>query len=202
MDKLEDLVEQASFAPDADGRLKAFGALVRRMQDMAYAYAYAVLGDFGLAKDIVRDAFVSAYSYLPMRSGPTEFPALLRQLINAHARRRGLLHGTSGEPAGPLGAIPEARDTRAPQEAGAFPEALWSLETQDRVVLLMAGDGDVNSELAGFLGMNAQAVEGCLKTADTNLDDAYYQGLARDLKSHAPSQDFAEKVKNLLAKNG
>ena len=33
------------------GDLDAYGALVRRFQDMAVAYAYALLNDFHLAQD-------------------------------------------------------------------------------------------------------------------------------------------------------
>ena len=43
-----------------DDRLKAFGELVQRFQDMAFGYAYSVLGDFHLAEDAAQEAFVTA----------------------------------------------------------------------------------------------------------------------------------------------
>ncbi len=42
-------------------RQLAFGELVRIFQDMAYACAYARLGDFSLAQDVAQEAFISAW---------------------------------------------------------------------------------------------------------------------------------------------
>lgn len=47
MDDLEQLVTQAGSGPVAQ-RHRAFGLLVRRFQDMAYAWAYARLGNAAL----------------------------------------------------------------------------------------------------------------------------------------------------------
>src|SRR2546422_4060979 len=44
-----------------DGDKEAFGQVVRRFQDMAYASAYATVGDAGLAQDIAQEAFLDAY---------------------------------------------------------------------------------------------------------------------------------------------
>lgn len=43
------------------GDLDAYGEIVRRFQDMAYGYAYSVLGDFHLAQDVAQEAFIQAY---------------------------------------------------------------------------------------------------------------------------------------------
>jgi DNA-directed RNA polymerase specialized sigma24 family protein len=43
------------------GDLKAFGEIVRRFQDMAYGYAYSILGDFHLAEDAAQEAFIQSY---------------------------------------------------------------------------------------------------------------------------------------------
>ena len=66
MEEIERLVIEA-----ADGsvaladRLTAFGRIVHRFQDMAYGYAYAVLGDFHLAQDAAQEAFLAAIRALP-----------------------------------------------------------------------------------------------------------------------------------------
>ena len=39
------------------GDLDAYGEIVRRFQDMAYGYAYAILGDFHLAEDAAQETF-------------------------------------------------------------------------------------------------------------------------------------------------
>jgi DNA-directed RNA polymerase specialized sigma24 family protein len=44
------------------GDLEAYGEIVRRFQDMAYGYAYSILGDFHLAEDAAQEASVSPRS--------------------------------------------------------------------------------------------------------------------------------------------
>jgi DNA-directed RNA polymerase specialized sigma24 family protein len=39
---------------------RAFDQIVRQYQDLAYGYAYAVLGEFTLAEDAAQEAFLSA----------------------------------------------------------------------------------------------------------------------------------------------
>ena len=47
------------------GDLEAFGRIVRRFQDMAYGYAYSILGDSHLAEHAAQEAFLEAYRQLP-----------------------------------------------------------------------------------------------------------------------------------------
>ena len=61
MDDLKPLVTRSQ-AGDAD----AYGELVRRFQDMAYGYAYALLHNLSLAQDAAQEAFVEAYRCLPL----------------------------------------------------------------------------------------------------------------------------------------
>src|SRR6266567_5720918 len=56
MTELQALVRAAQ-----DGDKDAFGQVVRRFQDMAYASAYATVGDACLAQDIAQEAFLEAY---------------------------------------------------------------------------------------------------------------------------------------------
>ena len=56
MEELDGLVRAAQ-----RGESEAFGRIVVRFQNMAYASAYAQLGDFHLAQDAAQEAFVDAY---------------------------------------------------------------------------------------------------------------------------------------------
>jgi DNA-directed RNA polymerase specialized sigma24 family protein len=56
MDDLASLVRAAQA-----GDQEAFGHMVRRFQDMALAFGYAVLRDASRAQDIAQDAFIEAY---------------------------------------------------------------------------------------------------------------------------------------------
>ncbi len=69
MDDLTALVTRAQAEND-----RAYGELVRRFQDMAYGYAYAILNDFQLAEDAAQEAFIEAYRCLPGSEHPQAFP--------------------------------------------------------------------------------------------------------------------------------
>ena len=69
MEELASLVVRARA-----GDLKAYGQVVRRFQDMAYGYAYSLLGDFHLAEDAAQEAFVQAYRDLGKLAIPAAFP--------------------------------------------------------------------------------------------------------------------------------
>jgi RNA polymerase sigma factor (sigma-70 family) len=65
----------------------AFGELVRRFQDMAYGYAYAILKDFQQAEDAAQEAFIEAYRCLPKLEIPQAFPVWLKRIIFKHCDR-------------------------------------------------------------------------------------------------------------------
>jgi RNA polymerase sigma factor (sigma-70 family) len=63
------------------GDRAAYEQLVRRFQDMAVGYAYAVLDDWHLAEDVAQEAFITAYYDLPTLRAPLAFPAWLRRIV-------------------------------------------------------------------------------------------------------------------------
>ncbi len=88
METLRDLVIAAQA-----GSLTAFGEIVNRFQDMAYANAYAVVGDFHLAQDAAQEAFVDAYINLSKLREPDAFVTWFRRVIFKHSHR--LIRGKS-----------------------------------------------------------------------------------------------------------
>ena len=74
MEEIQRFVTIAT-TPDTDVEQKhqAFGEIVKRFQDMAFASAYAVLGDFQLAQDAAQEAFLSAYRNLNKLKNPGAF---------------------------------------------------------------------------------------------------------------------------------
>ena len=97
MEELRSLVERAQ-ARDVD----AYGEIVRRFQDMAYGYAYSILGDFHLAQDAAQEAFIQAYRDLAMLQNPDAFPGWFRRIVFKHSdriRRRRPVHMVSLEAA-------------------------------------------------------------------------------------------------------
>ena len=65
----------------------AFGEIVRRFQDMAYACAFAALGDFHLAEDVAQEAFITAWQKLYQLRKPEAFPGWLRRIVLTECNR-------------------------------------------------------------------------------------------------------------------
>src|SRR5215468_8779236 len=85
MTELPSLVRAAQ-----DGDKDAFGQVVRRFQDMAYASAYATVGDACLAQDIAQEACLDAYLNLAKLRDPAASPGWFRRLILGHSNRQRL----------------------------------------------------------------------------------------------------------------
>src|SRR5438128_11531340 len=56
-------------------------------QDMAYACAYAVLGEFYLAEDAAQEAFISAWQKLDQLRQPEAFPGWFRRIVLTECNR-------------------------------------------------------------------------------------------------------------------
>ena len=69
------------------GDVDAYGEIVRRFQDMAYGYAYSVLGDFHLSQDAAQEAFIEAYRCLGNLREPAAFPGWFRRIVFKHCDR-------------------------------------------------------------------------------------------------------------------
>jgi len=63
------------------GDVKAFVALTRQFQHMAFGAALALVNDFHQAEDVVQEAFVAAWSALPSLADPATFPGWLRGIV-------------------------------------------------------------------------------------------------------------------------
>jgi len=68
-------------------RHEAFAELVLRFQDMAFACAYAVLGDAYLAEDVAQDAFVVAWQKLDQLREPNAFPGWFKRIVLSQCNR-------------------------------------------------------------------------------------------------------------------
>jgi len=60
------------------GDVQAFVDLTRHFQHFAFGSALAQVRDFQQAEDIVQEAFVAAWTGLPMLAEPAAFPGWLR----------------------------------------------------------------------------------------------------------------------------
>ena len=76
MTSLESLIRRTR-----DGDDDAYESIVRRFQDMAVGYGYAILRDFQLAEDAAQEAFFEAYRNLDKLREPAAFPGWFRKIV-------------------------------------------------------------------------------------------------------------------------
>jgi len=182
---------------------EAFCELVRMFQDMAYACAYAVLGDFCLAEDASQQAFISAWQKLDQLRQPEAFPGWFRRIVLTECNRltrRGRLRTMSLDAElnlhaphpDPQSAIEKDELTKA-----AF-AAIKKLSLNERmVVILFYVNEHSQSEISAFLNVPLTTVAKRLYSARVRLRAMMMDAFKNDLTRHRPSHDrsFAEKVK-------
>ena len=204
MDELETLLEEAQHAD-----LEAYGEIVRRFQDMAVGYAYAVLGDFHAAEDAAQEAFIEAYENLARVYDPTAFPSWLRRIVYKHCDRftRGrrpatvapdLLAETRSAAPDPSEVL-EARELRDRVLA-----AIRSLPEHERTVTtLYYMDGLSQSQIGQFLEIPEKTVKSRLHSARRRLRERMVDMVEKHLHDERPSrdEDFADTVIQLLSEN-
>ena len=67
--------------------MEAYRRIVQRFQDMAYGYAYSILGDFDLAEDAAQEAFIQAYRELGSLRDVQAFANWFRRIVFTQCTR-------------------------------------------------------------------------------------------------------------------
>lgn len=211
MDTVDALVRRAQ---DHDApfthRHDAFAELVRRFQDLAYGYAYALLGDAHLAHDAAQEAFLSAYRQLPQLRDPDAFPGWLRRVVRTHCRRLQRCRGTGlvaleGDADAPeLGVsdqdpavVVERRET---QELVAA--AIQELPDRERVVMVLFYlRGYRQQDVAEFLGVPVTTIKKRLQAARKRMQEGMLDVVRDTLQHQGPSGDdrFVETIQFVTA---
>lgn len=167
------------------GDAEAFGILVQRYADRAFAVAYGFLQQVEDAEDLVQDAFIRALERIgSLGSGSAFGPWFYRLLVNAAINRRKYLarRWTQQVPAGiAAGGSPELDSERAELRrhlARALSVLPPELET---VVILHDLEGFTHREIAEVLGVPEGTCRSHLWRARRLLRDALqdYQRLRR-----------------------
>ena len=182
---------------------EAFGGLVRSFQDMAYACAYAVLGDFHLAEDAAQEAFISAWQKLSQLRQPEAFPGWFRRIVLTECNRL-----TRGKRL-PTISLDEGVNLHAPHTdpqaaierdelTKAVLTAIEELSLNERmVVVLFYIKEHSQSDISALLDVPLTTVAKRLYSARVRLRGMIMDEFKNDLTVHRPSRDgnFAEKVK-------
>lgn len=184
-------------------RQDAFGELVTGFQDMAFAYAYGVLGDFYLAEDAAQEAFITAWQRLGQLRQPEAFPGWLRRIVFTQCNRmtRGqrlmIVPLELGEKSQVTGSDPlAAAEQRELQRLVAA--AIKALPERERqVVTLLYINEYTQADIGAFLQVPLSTVNKRLYTARQRLKESAVIEMFKDnLRKRRPSRDesFADKV--------
>jgi RNA polymerase sigma factor (sigma-70 family) len=200
---VSELAELVISARDSD--LDAYGEIVRRFQDMAYGYAYSLLGDFHLAEDAAQEAFIEAYRCLRNLREPAAFPGWFRRIVFKHCdriRRRRRLPTTALESAEAV--VSAQSDPASAVERNEMAEqvlaAIRSLpEDQRTVTTLFYINGYSQRDVAEFLDWPVTTVNNRLHAARKKLKERMIAMIAGTLKSNAPDpNEVGRRVAFLL----
>lgn len=205
MEETRHLVLRAADATgDQDSRLQAFGQLVVRYQDMAYGYAYAILGDFHLAEDASQEAFVTAYQQLANLHQPVAFAGWLRRIVHTSCTR--LLRRRDGATAPLEAAMDVTSPTEGPGETLEAKElhqevlrAIRALpEAEREVTTLFYINGYSQQEVADFLEVPVTTVNNRLHASRERLKERMITMAKDALKNNRLPQSFAQGVLSVI----
>lgn len=207
MEDVHDIVRRAadpSNAPEA--RREAFGELVIRFQDMAFACAFAVLGDAYLAQDTAQEAFVVAWQKLAQLREPAAFPGWFKRIVltqcNRLTRCKRLqmvpldagVDKSTGDP-GPHSTA-ERRDlvTKVLQAINALPD------NERLVTTLFYVNGYTQADIGEFLEVPVSTVNKRLYSARQRLKGSVVERFKVDLQQQRPSRNgrFTHEVNTKL----
>jgi RNA polymerase sigma factor (sigma-70 family) len=201
MEELTRLIERTR-----SGDRNAYNGIVRRFQDMAVGYAYALLGDFHLAEDAAQEAFVGAYLDLSDLREPAAFPGWFRRIIftRCHSMTRGKrIPTTAVEDAGQIVADdldPAGIIEKKEMEDRVF-AAIQSLPDRQREVVTLFYMNELShNEIASFLEIPLTTVNSRLYQSRKRLEKELIHVARENLQMHKPSKNtvFAEKIDSHL----
>jgi RNA polymerase sigma factor (sigma-70 family) len=195
------LDEMVALIQDAQGGDRAaYEEIVRRFQDMAYGYAYAVLNDFHLAQDAAQEAFIEAYACLPELREAYAFPAWLKRIVYKHCDRltrrkhfslaplEGVSEIASPQP-GPE-TITEQREFENQVQS-----VIQELPVNERVVTtLFYINGYSQQEIANFLDVPPKTVKSRLHASRQRLKERMLDMVQDELKANALPGSFTKET--------
>jgi RNA polymerase sigma factor (sigma-70 family) len=189
-----------------EDRHRAFGEIVARFQDMAFACAFAILKDFYLAEDVAQEAFIAAWQKLDQLKDPKAFPGWFKRIVFTQcnrltrARRLKVVPLETG-----LSAPSNSPDPQAIAEKIELVEkvvaAIRKLPDHERMVTtLFYIDGYSQNDISDFLEVPVTTVAKRLFLARQRLKKGLIGMLEENLKLHRPSRHeaFAHQVQARL----
>ncbi len=189
------------------GDLRAFDKIVRRFQDMAFATAYARLGDSHLAEDAAQDAFIEAFKGLKHLQAPEAFPSWFRRIVTRRCNRiirdnRAVLVPLDHAAAMPSEDVDPVVAAERGDRRRCVASLIQALPEHERatVVLFYLQQYDL-AEIAEFLAIKQTTVKQRLFSARKRLKTGMETMLHEEFAESRPSKDdlFADSVQLIAA---
>lgn len=188
------------------GDFQAFRTLVRRFQDMAFATAFAMLGNAQLAEDVAQEAFLEAYINLTNLEMPAAFPGWFHTIVVRQASRLTRRKSLRTLPIDSVSDVlttdldlPSLMVRREVQER--VQNAIDTLTENERQVILLFYINDYSQrEIAAYLNVPVSTVKSRLHTARAHLRERMIQMVQDNLQQQRPSQDqrFLQEVTDVI----
>lgn len=194
MEELTELIQNAQV-----GNTQAFSMLVRRFQNMAYGYAYAVLGDFDLAQDAAQEAFIESYRCLHNLREPLAFPIWLKRIVYKHCDRisRRTWRETSLEEAQTISSpYPAPSEISERLESARMVQAAiqaMSPNQRDVTVLFYIGGYSLR-EISDFLEVPVQTVKSRLHASRKNLRERMLDMVQDEFNHNSLPDSFTQET--------
>ncbi len=197
MKKLEALINSAVAGND-----QAFAEIIRQFQDMAYGYAYSLLGDLHLAEDAAQEAFIEAYYNLKRLKVPAAFPGWFRRIVQYKCNRflakkrlpqvplDSVAYDASKEPG------PHEKLERRDIEEKVFGAISGLSQNLREVTTLFFINGYTKNEIADFLEIPENTVKSRLKASREQLQRSLNMSdmIRETLVNNKLPDDFSRKV--------
>lgn len=189
------------------GGPEAFGPIVERYKDAVFGIALARVGDFHAAEEIAQTVLIAAFERLGSLKTPSRLGAWLRS-ITTH---RSIDHLRARR------SVPDAQDaTMAASEEHEPAARLERKEWRDRVLAAVGRLGKAQRETTTLFYINGYSVaevaamqevpvgtvKGRLHDAREKLKEELIGIVADILKSEAPKEDLAQRVFDVLSRQG
>jgi RNA polymerase sigma factor (sigma-70 family) len=201
MESLQALILRAR-GGDAD----AYAEIVRRFQDMAVGYSYAILRDFQLAEDAAQEAFFEAYRNLANLKEPAAFPGWFRRIVFKQCDRITRRHNVATVPLESIDEHASKTDDQTKDlERREMRERLWEaldlLPKHERTAtMLYYISGYSQQEISRFLDTPVTAIKKRIFVARQRLRGMLLDVFQDSLREQRPSRDdaFTKSVMDIL----
>lgn len=183
-------------------RQRCFHSLVLRFQNMAFATAYASLGEANAAEDAAQEAFILAWERIGQVRTPEAFPGWFRRVVLSQCERilrtrQRLVSLTETTPR-TTHAVDPLTVTERNLLRSCLTEAIATLPEGERTAFLLHYGAEYTApEIAAFLETTPGAVRQRLHQARQRLRERIPLTMVQDLfQEQAPSHDsgFADRV--------